>query len=138
MSTYNDKRILWMLGATLLLGWLGCGDGHPKRYQTTGTVTWQGKPVDGATVTFYPSGARPAKGTTDAQGKFSLFTFDPGDGAVEGEHTVTISKADLIKDPQTGYPVAKHLLPERYANMGETPLKAKVDPKGKNDFPFDL
>jgi hypothetical protein len=81
------------LGACWLLG--GC-TGAPDRPATVpvrGSVSYQGKPVAGAAVAFLAKGApRPAIGTTDAQGNFRLTTFTADDGAVPGEHLVTVEK----------------------------------------------
>ncbi len=72
----------------------GCGDDKIARYPVTGTVLVDGRPAEGATVIFYPVGGseefqkeRPF-GVTDANGKFDLRTFQPGDGAPAGEYKV--------------------------------------------------
>jgi hypothetical protein len=93
----NILRGVWTVGLSgLLMIALVAGCGGPKRPQTvavSGTVTLDGKPVEGATVGFIPEGGgRPATGTTDASGAFTLTTFEPGDGAVVGKHSVTVSK----------------------------------------------
>ena len=77
-----------LLAGVCLLALPGCGDGRPKTIQVTGTVTYRGKPVQGAHVTFTPQGNRSASGETDAEGRFTLLSFAPGDGAVAGEHVV--------------------------------------------------
>jgi hypothetical protein len=57
-----------------------------------GKVTYKGRPVAGATVEFLCTGAsRPAAGTTDEQGNYSLTTFTPNDGAMIGTHVVTVN-----------------------------------------------
>jgi hypothetical protein len=71
----------------------GCGSNGPETVKVRGIVSLDGKPVEDATVGFTPKdGGRPAMGTTDASGQFTLTTFTPGDGAVVGTHTVTVSK----------------------------------------------
>lgn len=61
-----------------------------------GTVTFRGKPVEGASVVFVPAtaGKRAAVGTTDATGRFSLTTKDPGDGALPGDYAIAVSKTE--------------------------------------------
>ena len=74
---------------------IGCGgsSGRPDLVAVQGTVTFKGSPVEGATVTFYSDKApRPANGVTNSSGKFQLTTYDTNDGAVPGEHTVSIAK----------------------------------------------
>lgn len=61
-----------------------------------GTVTFRGKPVEGASVVFVPAtaGKRAAVGTTDATGRFRLTTKDPGDGALPGAYAIAVSKTE--------------------------------------------
>jgi hypothetical protein len=61
-----------------------------------GSVTFQGKGVEGAMVVFVPATAstRAAVGTTDAAGRFTLTTKDPGDGAAPGPYLITVSKTE--------------------------------------------
>ena len=42
---------------------------------------------------FRPTKGRPAVGTADRDGRFSLLTFRPGDGALLGQHVVTVTDA---------------------------------------------
>jgi hypothetical protein len=52
----------------------------------------QGKPLAGATLTFLCAGApRLAIGKTDTAGNYQLTTFEPNDGAILGEHVVTVN-----------------------------------------------
>ena len=71
---------------------VGCGPDRPKMTPVTGTVTLSGKPLEGVAVMFVSKGGRPAHGTTDASGRFTLGTFEASDGALVGEHTVVFSK----------------------------------------------
>ena len=118
----------------------GCGDGRPARIAVSGTVTYRGKPLDGANVTFVPKGSRPASGQTDAQGRFTLQTFSSGDGVVAGDHVVCVVKS--VPDPKdkkkSPYPKMISVTPARYATPVQSPLKATVASKGSNDFRFEL
>ena len=80
---------LWLIGTA------GCG---PRTRleglaPVEGTVTFQGKAVEGATVVFVPAtaGKRAAIGTTDVTGRFRLTTKDPGDGALPGPYAIAVS-----------------------------------------------
>lgn len=89
------QKSAFALVTLLMFGGLiaGCGSGGPATVKVRGIVNLDGKPLEGATVGFTPKdGGRPAMGTTDASGQFALTTFTPGDGAVIGTHTVTVSK----------------------------------------------
>lgn len=69
----------------------GCNQG-PRLAPVSGVVLLDGKPVEAASVLFTPeAGGRPADGVTDKEGKFTLQTFEPGDGAVIGKHKVAIT-----------------------------------------------
>ncbi|HUY90724.1 MAG TPA: carboxypeptidase-like regulatory domain-containing protein [Pirellulales bacterium] len=84
----------WRLTLTGLLAAVsvGCG-GDPKLYQVSGSVTYEDKPVEGATVMFIPPGGAPSMGTTDASGKYTLTTRGQT-GAPPGTYTVTIAKIE--------------------------------------------
>jgi uncharacterized GH25 family protein len=84
----------------LLFIFNGCGGSN--EYETTpvsGVVTCQGKPVANATVNFTPvpdesraagQRGRVALGLTDKDGRFTLTTYQDGDGAIVGKHVVTV------------------------------------------------
>lgn len=72
----------------------GCSNsGRPAIAPVRGTVTYNGQPVAGATVVFLCPGApRPAVGKTDERGEYQLTTYEPNDGAMIGNHVVTVKK----------------------------------------------
>jgi hypothetical protein len=118
----------------------GCGDGREKQVNVTGTVFYQGKPIEGARVTFHRAGGRPASGVTDTEGRFALRTYDPDDGAVIGLHAVAIGKSQVnpkydLTNPEKMF---MDLLPLHYAQPHTSELTADVTADGENDFRFDL
>jgi hypothetical protein len=136
-----QKRLDLMLPLAVgLLLTIGCGGpDRPVTYPATGTVLFQGEPVEGATVRFIPTDGRPASGQTDASGRFTLSTYEPDDGAVAGEHTVLVSKVvQLDPSDQSGYPEMRSVLPKQYGQANQSPLKVTVDAGGENDFPLEL
>lgn len=138
MLMMNPVR--WQLLAALVVACcVGCGSKQPKTYPVTGLVTYKNQPVAGAQVMFTSDTGRAADATTDAEGKFSLSSFGSGDGAQAGDYRVTISKMETAAatDPNNPYAPAKNLLPPRYANPSETPLKETVAEKA-NEFTFEL
>jgi hypothetical protein len=104
-----------------------------------GTVTFQGSPLAEADVAFTPTGGRPATGRTDAAGRFTLTTFRTNDGAMTGEHIVTVCK-HVKKDPNaTGaYFDYLQVTPEKFGRPSESPLRADVTASGPNEFTFDV
>jgi hypothetical protein len=119
--------LLGSVSLGLLLASAGCGSGGPKPIPVTGTVTRDGKAVEGATVTLLPQfQGQPAMGTTDKDGKFTLKTHPLGDGALPGKHLVSVRKviisgyqADkdgLSGPPVPGGPKEQWLIPKKYSD----------------------
>ncbi|NLY02963.1 MAG: carboxypeptidase regulatory-like domain-containing protein [Rhodopirellula sp.] len=130
----------------------GCGSGRPETAAVSGKVTLDGEPVEGATVAlFHPDGGQPARGVTDASGAFVLTTFEAGDGALLGQHKVTVSKIDesaqQSADPSAELATptsnadlsvtAKHLLPIIYSSPSTSDLTVDVK-QGMEPIVLDL
>jgi hypothetical protein len=103
-----------------------------------GVVTLDGEPVEGAAVMFSPrDGGRPAIGQTDERGEFRLQTVAPGDGALLGEHAVTVTLQETLgitADPDglsgevaPGGIRTRWIVPERYSNPKTSNLAATVE-----------
>ena len=149
----------------------GCGGsagGGVETYEAGGTVKFNGAPVEGAIVTFVAQGEFPnATGRTDAQGNFTLMTYNPGDGAAAGDFKVMVVKYDAnaaaaaasgegdegpghSADGSTALDTGGHggggadaagngsSLPPIYSDMNGTPLTATVTTGGDNNFPLNL
>jgi len=117
----------------------GCGES--QTIKVTGTVTLNGQPAENVEVTFLPQTGRPATGVTDSAGKFELSTFKPGDGAMPGDQTVTLGEYYPPGKPPPmprGNEPLKSRFPPTYGDTVNSPLKAKVERGGKNDFQFDV
>jgi hypothetical protein len=82
---------LWMFLIVCSLSAAGCGKEH-RTIKFKGTVTLDGKPLDGAVVSFFPlaDDGRSAAGVSGTDGVFRVTTFTPGDGALPGEYRVTV------------------------------------------------
>jgi hypothetical protein len=116
----------------------GCGAKTPATSSVTGVVTFNGTPLEGAQVTFFGEG-RPAAGIADAQGRFQLMTFGPGDGALPGEYVVVITKTEAgSTDPNNPYAPVRSLIPERYGDRAKSGLTATVQLGKSNEFTFEL
>lgn len=139
----------------------GCGprSDRPVLAPVSGKVTYKDKPVAKAQVVFHPEkdGVRAGLGETDAEGRFTLWTYDPGDGAPVGMNKVTITlrgpaeKGDLHPSvrpkgkemgeayyEQVGQMAGKPLLPEKYFTIATSGLTADVKAGQKNVFDFAL
>lgn len=137
--------LLWVFSIAILT--VGCGDS--RFVPVSGIVTLDGKPVADVVISFQPasegadSDFNPgSSGTTDGEGRYELSTRG-GNGAVVGEHTVTLvyRDPDLLKqvpyDQETGRELVREFkLPPR-ARDGS--LKVTVPQGGTEaaDFAFE-
>ncbi|QDU76593.1 hypothetical protein Pan97_36450 [Bremerella volcania] len=139
---------------------IGCtasdDSGLPRRVPAKAVVTYEGKPVEGATVTFGGAEIRGAVGNTDERGEVRLWTYEPGDGVIPGTYTVAIRKLEVLAlpDPEKVSPEEysrmmnemnralggspKHLLPKKYSKAETSQLTAEVVDGGENIFTFEL
>jgi hypothetical protein len=100
----RNLALLFLLGVIALgavvLG--GCGEGIsvPSTAPVSGVVKYKGKPLQGIRVTLHPQ-AETAKaafipsGQTGPDGKFTLSTGAPGNGAPPGSYLVTFEKPEI-------------------------------------------
>jgi hypothetical protein len=105
-----------------------------------GKLLFEGTPAAGAVVTFQPvkgrqGGRFAADATVEADGTYVLSTYTAGDGAPEGEYIVTA----VWRRPATDGTGAAgpNQLPERYAKVETSPLKAVIKP-GPNEVVLEL
>ncbi|TVS20208.1 MAG: carboxypeptidase regulatory-like domain-containing protein [Planctomycetaceae bacterium] len=147
---------LWRCAFLLVLvSVYGCGGGAVREptVPVTGVVTYNGEPVEGATVAFGAASGqdRPASGTTDGAGRFSLTTYAQDDGAIPGKFTVAVSKTRTIggmteDEEHAAVEAGKEIeapttideLPERYKDGLKSGLHADVEADRENHFEFDL
>lgn len=133
---------------------------RPKVYPAGGVVLYAGKPAGNLLVslsTETPDPKRPermrshlAVGITDAEGRFTLKTYDDGDGAVAGTHAVRIEpmipdwalpaaiEAAKNATPPRPPPVRAPPIPSRYADFKASKLTAEIKPGGSNRLEFTL
>ncbi len=140
----------------------GCGGRNdiPPMGQVYGKVTYKGQPLSVGMVVFSPLVSSEAQtgqlatGTLGRDGSYELTTFDDGDGAIVGEHLITVKAVETIRtekpnpkdneqirtrgpDGKLSYVFMKSLVPTKYANPNMTPLRFKVEP-GKHQFDIEL
>ena len=157
-----SRAIFTLLACTAACGLVGCSrrSGLPETAPVHGQVIYKDRAVAGAHVSLIGEHApRFAVGTTDEAGKFELTTFEPGDGAVLGAHTVTVSKPAVEIETTSVDPTldrdaylavleraaeraikaqaAGSLLPAKYADQKTSDLRVEVV-RGGNDFTIEL
>ncbi|KAA0134236.1 hypothetical protein FYZ48_21885 [Gimesia chilikensis] len=137
----------------------GCGGGtddeRPARTSVSGTVTYNGTPVEGASIAFVPvdqSNGRNANGLSNAEGLFQMGTFEGTDGVVPGDYQVMITKfetaetSEALPEDDPNYdpnpkpqPPPENLLPEKYASAENSGLTVTVEDGNEiTDLKFDL
>ncbi len=104
-------------------------------YPVHGRVLYRGKPLPGAFVIFHSleeeSHPRPL-GYAEADGSFTLTTYQNGDGAPAGDYAVTVEwRKPPLKDND---PPPHNLLPARYARPNTSGLHRRVE-SGSNELP---
>lgn len=146
MDFHRNNRIINVALLALCVSFAGCGGGlndQPDLGLVKGTVTFEGAPLSGASITFIPDSGRPASATTDDGGYYELIYIrnTPGckighskvmiTSGPEGENEMDAEGDDATVDVTT----LKEELPEKY----NTNTKLEADVKaGENNFDFDL
>jgi hypothetical protein len=139
----RNVAIVFLLGAVVLGG---CGKriSVPSTVPVSGVVKYKGKPLQGIRVTLHSqtesakSGFIPT-GQTGPDGKFSLSTGAPGNGAPPGTYVVTFEK------PEIGSPAStKSIETEidafggKYSDPAKSQWTVTIE-KGENSLqPFEL
>lgn len=119
----------------------GCGG--REFAQVEGTVTMNGKPVEGIEVLFLPDPEKGNKGNTSMgftgkDGRYQLHNDRDGkDGTVLGVHRVLLIDSYANKDP-AGLANAKSRIPTTYAEAAKTPLRDVEIKPGKQRLDFDV
>jgi hypothetical protein len=121
-ATGRVTRILLTTTAIVCIGAAGCGDGRPRRAPVSGQVLIDGKPLTYGFVQLLPKGARPAVGEIGEDGRFTLSTFEDGDGAVLGTHAVRIQAGEQISSNRMHWHA-----PKKWNNPHESGLRTTID-----------
>jgi hypothetical protein len=126
MTKQRMKVVASCLLLIALMGATGCGDGRPQRVPVSGTVLIDGAPLSYGFVTFVPATGRSASGQLDAQGRFTLGSYEPGDGVLPGPQRVSVLARESLNDKQ-----AKWHAPKKYGKHETSGIV--IDITGPND-----
>lgn len=105
-----------------LLTIAGCSDGRPELVPVTGRVTIDGEPLTRGVVRFATVGGRMSGGALDEQGKFTLTCFENSDGALLGQHRVTVSAMEPIGETRIRW-----FAPRRYSGFATSGLTETIN-----------
>ena len=137
------------LSLVLLLGGCSQDASMPKLGKVHGKVTYKGQPLDGGRVVFTPAAGKGGEtgqgaiGQIGTDGSYELTTFNTGDGAILGQHVVTVvvpQKGEMPKPDkysQIKYVLPKNVTPPKYATADKSPLRCTVV-EGSTEFNIDL
>lgn len=109
----------------------GCGDNrHAGKYEVSGTVSWEGTPVEKGFITFEPADGKPAEAGPIERGRYSFHAY-PGKNRV-------VIRAEKIEGFNKGMnqPNVVQYIPATYNVQSE--LSAEVTADGANSFDFPL
>ncbi len=113
----------------------GCGESR-EFAPVSGTVYYNGKPVDSGVVMFQPAAGEMARGTIRADGTYTLETLGKSSGVAPGSCKVRVSVRSAA--PNTGGEVGlgKLLIPEVYSDFDRSGLVFDVRPDRQE--PYDI
>ncbi len=137
------SRVVSSVGLVLILAGLSGCESSSDLAQTAkvqGMISYQGKPVTTGTVMFIPvAGGPPATGQIQPDGSYVMKTYFSADGAVLGEHKVTITALDMGTGlPEDEATEPKPLIPEKYSRDATSGLTATVESdENQIDFPLE-
>lgn len=150
----SSARLRLAIGLAVALTFAGCGGADPnkpKLGRVSGKVTYKGQPLTSGTVTFSPEAGKGgetgqvATGPISSNGSYELTTFNTGDGAILGQHIITVQTSqvdgDSLGKPKAdgtfSYTVPKSLVPSKYVAVDKSPLRFTVV-EGKASYDVEL
>jgi hypothetical protein len=118
----------------------GCGETRVPVYPVSGKVNYQGRPPVGAQVVLQPlKGADPESvlpmGQVRQDGSFTITSYDPDDGAPEGDYVAIIRWYKFDKD--RGGP-GPNVIPAAYGSAKSSPIKVSVNTAPTNIPPITI
>lgn len=103
----------------------GCGGNRPALKKMSGRVLLDGKPLTKGSVRLAPTDMRPAYGNLDSEGRFTLTTYEVGDGVAYGTHPVAVSSFE-VRGPDDRQ-VREWYIPPKYGDTTSSGLTATID-----------
>jgi len=137
------SSILGILGLITVLGIPGCAGGDPPTAKTSGSVSFNGKPVPGGEVILAPVASgnsmpgKTAVSQVDFDGTFTVTTYKEGDGAIIGKHTVKFNPpTEEPKEAAPGEHVASR--PSPYAGLVPKEKEIEITAGEENTLNIEL
>lgn len=130
---------VWLLVGIILSATAGCRERKAATYPVVIKVAYaDGTPVPDAQVVLMSTDQKTtARGTTGPDGTCSVTTFEPGDGAVLGRHSVIVAQPPRKGDPDVPYTGPQ--IASRFSNVETSGLEVTVtEDESKNVFPLTV
>lgn len=133
-----------LIAMMVIAATVGCGRADMGR--VSGVVTFGGKPVADAVVSFRPKNRPMAAGRTDAAGRFTLNTYSKGDGVVKGLNRIRIEPwtpapetvPEPGQDPRPWKEPERPDIPKKFRQEDTSGLTVEVIAGKRNEFNFEL
>jgi hypothetical protein len=105
----------------------GCSD-HPEMARVEGVVLIDDVPLTTGMIRFTPEAGRSATGNIQSDGTFKLTTFSSSDGAVVGNHRVSVTAYQTPSniDFEVDKPRSQSLVPQYYGSPDSSGLTFEV------------
>lgn len=138
------RSVAALIAMMVIAATVGCGRADMGR--VSGVVTFGGKPVADAVVSFRPQNRPMAAGRTDAAGRFTLNTSSKGDGAMQGVNRVRIEPwtpapetfPEPGQDPRPWKEPERPDIPKKFRQEESSGLTVEVIAGKRNEFNFEL
>lgn len=127
----SSPRRAWLCLIALAAIAGGCKR-NPRVVPVSGIVYYNDKPLPYGTIMFQPDKGQPAAGEIQPDGTFKLSSYGPDDGAVPGQHSVSVScyegqRPSAANSGQQGDgSLGKLMIPLRYTRLASSGLTAEV------------
>ena len=135
----------WLLFVFALIFGQGCGEPRLDVYPVSGRVLIKGQPAANAEVIFFgqdevhQSEMAPfPKASTDANGTFTVTSYESGDGAPAGEYRVTVTCRKSAADDPELREMAPNVVPQEYSDPNESPLLVTIKPEPNQLPDFEI
>lgn len=123
MPRASERLVIAVAIALVAVAGQGCRRG-PRVVPVSGVVEVDEVPLTSGAITVVPDHGRAATGTIGEDGRFTLTTFVPGDGAILGRHRVAVTAHQDL-----GRMKLKWLVPADCRDIGSTPVVLEVTGK---------
>jgi hypothetical protein len=126
------------LGLLLAVLVAGCNN-RPSSGAVSGSVSYDGKPLDNGSITFYPvDGSSPTAGGFIKNGKYTVLKVPAGMSKVTISGSKVVGQKKLYDTPNSPIaPITEDPLPPKYKDSSKTELTFDVKP-GNNEKNWDL